>query len=85
MILIIYKTFQKYSTLNFTHELNKNNKILFLNVFIDTTSNNNFTNSTYKKPNYNPVPSTLKENVTSNIYIYIYIDRKVGDCCQGWP
>ena len=38
-----------YIYLNFTHELNKN-KISFLDVLIDT-NNNNFTTSTYKKPN----------------------------------
>ena len=41
-------TFQKNSVLNFTHELNKNNKISFLDL-IDTNNNNNFTTSTYKK------------------------------------
>ena len=39
--------------LNFTHELNKNNKISFLDVLIDTNNNNNFTNFTYKKPSNN--------------------------------
>ena len=33
-------TFQKNSVLNFTHELNKNNKISFLDVLIDTNNNN---------------------------------------------
>ena len=46
-------TFQKNSVLNFTHELNKNNKISFLDVLIDTNNNNNFTTSTYKKPSNN--------------------------------
>ena len=41
--------FQKNSVLNFTHELNKNNKIFFLNVLIDTNNDNKFTTSTYKK------------------------------------
>ena len=31
-----YKTQKKNSVLNFTHELNKNNKISFLDVLIDT-------------------------------------------------
>ena len=48
-----YKTpSKKHSVLNFTHELNKNNKISFLDVLIDT-NNNNFTTSTYKKPSSN--------------------------------
>ena len=41
------------SVLNFTHELNKINKISFLDVLIDTNNNNNFTTSTYKKPSSN--------------------------------
>ena len=45
-------TFQKNSVLNFTHELNKNNKISFLDVLIDT-NNNNFTTFTYKTPSNN--------------------------------
>ena len=44
---------QKNSVLNFTHELNKNNKISFLDSLIDTNNNNNFTTSTYKKPSSN--------------------------------
>ena len=46
-INILQGTFQKNVVLNFTHELNKNNKISFSDVLIDT--NNNFTTSTYKK------------------------------------
>ena len=34
-------TFRKNSVLNFPHGLNKNNKIPFLNVLSDTTTNNN--------------------------------------------
>ena len=49
-VFILQDTFQKKSVLNFTHELNKDNKISFLDVFIDTNNNNNFTTSTYKKP-----------------------------------
>ena len=44
---------KKNSVLNFTHELNKNNKISFLDVLIDTNNNNNFSTSTYKKPSSN--------------------------------
>ena len=61
-------TFQKNSVLNFTHELNKNNKISFLDVLIDTNNNNNFHTSTYKTPLViTPVPSTLKVNSPSDI------------------
>ena len=49
-INILQDTFQKYSVLNFTHELNKSNKISFLRVLIDTDNNNNFSTSTYKNP-----------------------------------
>ena len=52
-INILQDIFQKSSVLNFTHELNKNNKISFLDVLIDTNKNNNFTTSTYKKPSSN--------------------------------
>ena len=52
-INILQDTFQNNSVLNFTHELNKNNKISFLDVLIDTNNNNNFTTSTYKKPSSN--------------------------------
>ena len=45
-----YKIPSKRSVLNFTHELNKNNKISFLDVLIDTNNNNHFTTYTYKKP-----------------------------------
>ena len=45
-INILQDTFQKNSVLNFTHELNKNNKISFLDILIDTNNNNNFTTST---------------------------------------
>ena len=46
-------TFQNNSVLNFTHEVNKNNNISFLDVLIDTNNNNNFTTSTNKKPSSN--------------------------------
>ena len=48
-INILRDTFQKNSVLKFTHELNKNNEISFLDILIDT-NNYNFTTSTYKKP-----------------------------------
>ena len=51
-INMLQNTFKKNSVLNFTHELNKNNKISFLDVLIDS-NNNNFTTSTYKKPSNN--------------------------------
>ena len=62
-------TFPKNSVLNFSHELNKNNKISFLDVLIDTNNNNNnFTTSTYKKPLIiTPVPTTLKVNAPFDI------------------
>ena len=66
-------TFPKNSVLNFTHELNKNNKISFLDVLINANNNNNnnnnnFTTSTYKNPLIiTPAPSTLKVNAPSNI------------------
>ena len=37
-INIIHETFQIFSVLNFTQEININNKIPFLNVLIDTTN-----------------------------------------------
>ena len=68
-INILQDTFQKNSVLNFTPELNKNNKISFLDVLIDTNNDNyNLTPSTYKKPLITtPVPSTLKVNAPSDI------------------
>ena len=53
-INILQDTFKKNSVLNFTHKLNKNNKISILDVLIDTNNNNNnnFTTSTYKNPTY---------------------------------
>ena len=48
-INILQDTFQNNSVLNFTHELNKNNNIFFLDVLFDANNNNNFTTSTYKK------------------------------------
>ena len=40
------KTPSKKNSVNFTHELKKNNKISFLDVLIDANNNNNFTTST---------------------------------------
>ena len=57
-------------THNFTHKLDKNNKISFLDVLIDTTANNNnFTPSLYKKTPLitTPIPLTLKMNAPSDI------------------
>ena len=49
-----YKTLSQKIQFNFTHYLKRSNKIYFLDVLIDTNSNNNFTTSTYKKkPSYN--------------------------------
>ena len=66
---MLQDTFPKNSTLNFTHEVNKNNKISFLGILIDTNNNNNFTTFTYKKKPLiiTPVPSTLKVNAPSDI------------------
>ena len=69
-INILQDTFQNNSVLNFTHELNTNNKISFLDVLIDTNNiNNNFTMSTYKKKPLimTPVLSTLKVNAYYDI------------------
>ena len=74
---IYYKTpSKKNSVLNFTHELNENNKISFLDVLIDTNNNNNFTASTYKKPSNNnsctlnfkrECPFTYKKAIINNL------------------
>ena len=45
----IHETFQNNSVLNFTQEININNKITFLGVPIDTSNIGRFTTSTYKK------------------------------------
>ena len=68
-INMLQDIFQKNSVLNFTHELNKNNKISFLDALIDTNNNNNnFTASTYENPLITiRVPSTLKVNAPSDI------------------
>ena len=63
---------KKKSSLNFTHKLNKNQKIPFLDVLIDTTTttnNNNLITSTDKKKiQINPVPSTLNTYL-SNFFL----------------
>ena len=46
----IQETFQNNSVLNFTQEININNKIPFLDVLIDSSNIDRFTTSTYKKP-----------------------------------
>ena len=67
-VINIQRLLLKYSVFNFTHELNKNNKISFLDVLIDI-NNNIFTTSSYKKKNINkiPLPSTYKVMVPSDI------------------
>ena len=51
----IQETFQNNSVLNFTQEINMNNKIPFLSVLIDTSDIDRFITSTYKMPtNINP-------------------------------
>ena len=59
-INILQDTYQKNSVLNFVHELNKNNKISFLDVLIETNNSNNiFTTSTYNPPPTNNNSCTL--------------------------
>ena len=54
-IYTIQETFQNNSVLNFTQEININNKIPFLGVLIDTSNIDRFITSTYKKTtNINP-------------------------------
>ena len=53
----IQETFQNNSVLNFTQEININNKFPFLGVLIDTSNTDWFITSAYKKPtNINPCP-----------------------------
>ena len=47
---LFFLQFQNRPTLIYIY---KNNKISFLDLLIDTNNNNNFTNSTYKKPSSN--------------------------------
>ena len=49
-IKLLQDTFQINTVLNFTHDLNKNYRMSFLDILIDTNNNNNFTTSTYRKP-----------------------------------
>ena len=66
-INILPDTFPKISVLNFTHELNKNNKVPFLDILIDTNYNN-LTISTCKKLLITIlVLLTLKMNAPSDI------------------
>ena len=65
-------TFQNNSVLDFTHKLNKRNKISFLNVLIDTNNNNTFTTSTYKKlsdyyPFKSQCPFKYKKAIIDNL------------------
>ena len=57
-INILRDTFQRNSVLNLTHELNKNNKIFFLDVLIDTNKYNN--SITKKSSNNNPCTLNFK-------------------------
>ena len=50
LMKLIQETFQN-SFLNFTQEININIKIPFLGVLIDTSNNDRFITSTYKKTN----------------------------------
>ena len=66
----IQETFQNNSVLNFTQEININNKIPFLVVLIDTNNNDWFITSTYKKKNLLiliPAPLISKVNAPSAI------------------
>ena len=74
VINILQDTFQNNSVLNFTHELNKNNEISFLDVLIGTNNNNNFTTSSYKKSLIiTPVPSTLEVDALFDIKTQLLI------------
>ena len=65
------------STYYKTPELNKNNRIFFLDVFIDTNNKNNFTTSAYKNQLIlTPVPSTLKVNAPSDIKKQLLITKR---------
>ena len=51
---MLQDTFEKNSVPYFTHDVNKNNKIPFLDVLIDTTTyNDKLTLTTYQKPTNN--------------------------------
>ena len=64
----IQETFQNNSVLNFTQEININNKIPFLGVLIDTGNINRFTTSTLKNlPTFIPTPSISIVNPPSVI------------------
>ena len=66
---ILEDIFPKISVHNFIHELNKNNKISFLDILNETNKNNNsFTPSSYPPPLITiPVRSTLKVNAPSDL------------------
>ena len=65
----IQETFQNNSVLNFTQEININNKIPFLGVLIDTSNIDRFITFTYKKnlQTLIPGPSIFKINAPSAI------------------
>ena len=64
----IQETFQNNTILNFTQEININNKIPFIGVLIDTSNIDRFTTSTYKNlPTLIPAPSISKVNAPSVI------------------
>ena len=55
LMKLTQETFQNNSVLNFTQEININNKITFLGILIDTSNIDRFITSTYKKStNINP-------------------------------
>ena len=65
---IIQEIFQNNSVLNFTQEININNKIPFLGVLIDTSNIVQFTTSTYKNlRTLIPAPSISIANAPSII------------------
>ena len=72
-INILQDTFQKNSGLNFTHELNKNNKISFFDILIDTNNNKSLPLLTKNPLVITPVPSTLKVNAPSDIKKQLFI------------
>ena len=61
----IQETFQNNSVLNFTQEININNKIPFLGVLIDANNNDRFITSTYKKNLLTLIPAPLISKVNA--------------------
>ena len=74
-INILQDTFQKNSVLNFTHELNKNNKISSLDVLIDTNNNNKFITSTRQQfKNFHSISAnSLSESL--NFWVTILVQK----------